>query len=155
MKVLERPVTLVEKAKDMQTVATNISVVLKTLQNVFNNSNFYKEARIVSFIDRLLDCVKDKFRKHLTFGKAIQAGQKDCENFRFEVTEMAKTAIEKFKENFFVVEWLKPKTEFFEETKDPFQQSFYRNEGLDFLYFQRPGTAYGKESFQREAGMGN
>jgi hypothetical protein len=33
---------------------------------------------------------------------------------------MAKTAIEKFKENFFVVEWLKPKTEFFEETKDPF-----------------------------------
>jgi hypothetical protein len=31
MKVLERPVTLVEKAKDMQTVATNISVVLKTL----------------------------------------------------------------------------------------------------------------------------
>lgn len=62
--------------------------------------------------------------------------------------------LQKFKENFFVLEWLKPKTGF-EEEKDPMTQSFYRNEGLDYLYFQRPGTAYGKESFQKEAGFGN
>lgn len=32
-----------------------------------------------------------------------------------------------------------------EESK--MEQSFYRKEGLDFLYFQRPGTAYGKQAF--------
>lgn len=34
-----------------------------------------------------------------------------------------------------------------EESKEPMQQSFYRKEGLDYLYFQRPGTAYGKDAF--------
>lgn len=28
-----------------------------------------------------------------------------------------------------------------EETKNEMNQSFYRKENLDFLYFQRPGTA--------------
>jgi hypothetical protein len=26
---------------------------------------------------------------------------------------------------------------------DPMNQSFYTREGLDYLYFARPGTAYG------------
>ena len=28
------------------------------------------------------------------------------------------------------------------------EQSFYRKQGLDFLSFQRPGTAYGSAAFQ-------
>lgn len=31
-----------------------------------------------------------------------------------------------------------------EETKQ-MDQSFYRKEGLDYLYFQRPGTAYERD----------
>jgi len=27
-------------------------------------------------------------------------------------------------------------------------QSFYTKQGLDFLYFARPGTAYGSQAFQ-------
>ena len=36
--------------------------LLKSLKNIYENSNFYKEARIVSFIDRLLDCIVCKVR---------------------------------------------------------------------------------------------
>jgi hypothetical protein len=32
-------------------------------------------------------------------------------------------------------------------------QSFYTKQGLDFLYFARPGTAYGPQSFMK-SGMG-
>ena len=31
------------------------------------------------------------------------------------------------------------------------QQSFYRKQGIDFLNFQRPGTAYGAAAFQQAA----
>lgn len=63
--------------------------------------------------------------------------------------------VQKFKDNFFVRDLMKKSQ--FEEEKDEksFQQSFYRKEGLDYLYFQRPGTAYGSESFAKEAGMGD
>ena len=30
-------------------------------------------------------------------------------------------------------------------------QSFYRKQGIDFLNFQRPGTAYGSAAFQQAA----
>ena len=35
-----------------------IVALLKSLRNIYENSNFYKEARIVSFVDRLLDSIK-------------------------------------------------------------------------------------------------
>ncbi len=31
-------------------------------------------------------------------------------------------------------------------------QSFYTKQGLDFLYFSRPGTAYGSQAFQQAMG---
>lgn len=40
-----------------------IVALLKSLKNIYDNSNFYKEARIVSFVDRLLDTIKAKLMK--------------------------------------------------------------------------------------------
>ena len=37
------------------------------------------------------------------------------------------------------------------DEKDPMEQSFYRKQGIDFLNFQRPGTAYGKAAFAKAA----
>lgn len=31
------------------------------------------------------------------------------------------------------------------------EQSFYRKQGIDFLNFQRPGTAYGSQAFMQAA----
>ena len=50
MKVIEKPVMQIEQATDIKDVHLVIVSLLKSLKN----SNFYKEARIVSFIDRLL-----------------------------------------------------------------------------------------------------
>jgi len=41
-----------------------------------------------------------------------------------------------------------------EKKEDPtatMGQSFYRKQGIDFLNFQRPGTAYGAAAFQQAA----
>lgn len=45
-----------------------------------------------------------------------------------------------------------------EESKDAYssrnstmEQSFYRKQGIDFLNFQRPGTAYGSAAFSQAA----
>jgi len=39
-----------------------IGALMKSLKNIYDSSNFYKEARIVSLVDRILDCIINKFR---------------------------------------------------------------------------------------------
>jgi len=50
----------IELATDLFEIQIVIVPLLKSLQNIYENSNFYKEARIVSFVDRLLDTIKKK-----------------------------------------------------------------------------------------------
>lgn len=54
MKVIEKPVSQIETAGEFKDIQFIIVSLLKSLKNIYENSNFYKEARIVSFIDRLL-----------------------------------------------------------------------------------------------------
>ena len=56
-----------------------IGVLLKSLKNIYDSSNFYKEARIVSFLDRLLECVTTKIKSKLSIPKCIQKGQSKME----------------------------------------------------------------------------
>ena len=74
MKVIEKPVTQVEKASDLKDIQFVIVSLLKSLKNIYENSNFYKEARIVSFIDRLLDCIMSKFKNQMSLSLSIKKG---------------------------------------------------------------------------------
>ena len=60
MKIIEKPVQQIEKATDLYEIEVVIVALLKSLKNIYENSNFYKEARIVSFVDRLLATIKRK-----------------------------------------------------------------------------------------------
>lgn len=62
MKVIEKPVTQIEKTEHLREIQFVIVSLLKSLKNIYENSNFYKEARIVSFINRLLDCIINKIK---------------------------------------------------------------------------------------------
>ena len=107
MKVIEKPVTQVEQAthfKDMQFVIVSL---LKSLKNIYENSNFYKEARIVSFIDRLLDCILGKVKASMTINRSVTRGQKDYEGYDQEI-QCAQSVINKFRENFFVANLMVP-----------------------------------------------
>ena len=61
MKIIEQPVREIEQGKDLERVSLVITSLLKSLKNIYENSNFYKEARIVSFVDRLLKTIISKF----------------------------------------------------------------------------------------------
>ena len=63
-----------ETATDLKLIQLQIVPLLKTLKNVYDSSNFYKEARIVSFIDRLLACVTSKIKQHCGMGFALLSG---------------------------------------------------------------------------------
>lgn len=65
MKIIENPVKKIELATDLVDIQMVITALLKSLNNIYKNSNFYKEARIVSFVDRLLDCIKTKIKAKL------------------------------------------------------------------------------------------
>lgn len=54
MKILEQPVQKIERAEDLKTIQTSVGILMKTLDSIFRSSRFYKEARMVSFLDRLL-----------------------------------------------------------------------------------------------------
>jgi len=82
MKIIEKPVQQIEQAKDLKEIQLVIVVLLKSLKNIYENSNFYKEARMVSFIDRLLDCIMNKIKHKLNISLAIVRGQKEYEAFQ-------------------------------------------------------------------------
>jgi len=82
--------------------------LLKSLKNIYDNSNFYKEARIVSFIDRLLDCIIGKVRSSMSINKSVMRGKADYEKYDQEI-QCAQSVITKFRENFFVADLMVPK----------------------------------------------
>ena len=75
MKVIEKPVMQVEQATNLKDVQLVIVSLLKSLKNIYENSNFYKEARIVSFIDRLLACIVTKLKAKFTINLSVLKGK--------------------------------------------------------------------------------
>jgi hypothetical protein len=82
MKILEKPVQTIEKADDLRSIQLNVAPLLRTCKNVYENSSFYKEARIVSFIDRLVTCLVDKIKSKISMRGAVQAGTKNDANYK-------------------------------------------------------------------------
>lgn len=152
MKVIEKPVIQVEQATNLKDVQLVIVSLLKSLKNIYENSNFYKEARIVSFIDRLLACIISKLKAKFTINLSVIKGKQDYTGYEQEL-QHATSVISKFQENFWVAELMQPSKQGFSD--QPMDQSFYSKQGLDFLYFARPGTAYGPgQSFGKTTAQG-
>lgn len=101
MKIIEKPVSQIEKSENLKDIMLVIVSLLKTLKNIYESSNFYKEARIVSFVDRLLDCVISKIKAKVGVSKSVRDGIKSYEEYSKNL-EMAKSIVTKFKENLFV-----------------------------------------------------
>lgn len=99
MKIIEKPVVQVEKATDLKDIILVIGALMKSLKNIYENSNFYKEARIVSFIDRLLECIISKIKEKININAAVSQGKENNyeEGFKVQV-EQAKTIMQKFQE---------------------------------------------------------
>ena len=133
---------------------------------------------MVSFLDRLLQTITSKIKKRVTLAKALSeasTGKRSAESFITNHIGAAHESIQKFEEGFFINELMQqkdsvskvaealgqPLPEEDEEVKgeeeekkgrqNQFEQSFYRQQGIDFLNFQRPGTAYGSAAFQQAA----
>ena len=81
MKIIEKPVIQVEKATNFRDIQFVIASLLKSLKNIYDNSNFYKEARIVSFVDRLMECIMGKVKQQSSLNISILRGKKDYEQY--------------------------------------------------------------------------
>lgn len=132
MKIIEKPVKTIEQAKELKEIVLNIGALMNSLQNIFLSSNFYKENRILSFLDRLLTCIQGKIRQkvglQITINQAVQGSYDD---FDFKQLSVAMKILTRYNENFFMrTKELHTKNE---EAK--MGQSFYKQDGLDFLAF--------------------
>lgn len=87
---------------------------MKSLKNIYDNSNFYKEARIVSFVDRLLITITNKLKNRFGLQKSIMKGMKDYENFGDEI-ERGLSIVQKFQENFFIAQLMDEQTNKFKD----------------------------------------
>lgn len=81
MKIIEKPVNQIEQATNLKDIQLVIVSLMKSLKNIYENSNFYKEARIVSFIDRLLQCILSKIKSKFTINRAVLKGKEGFEEF--------------------------------------------------------------------------
>ena len=105
MKIIEKPVKQIEAATNLGDIQVVIIALLKSLNNIYQNSNFYKEARIVSFVDRLLEKVKSKLQAKMGLQQSMLNGLKDHHAFSEDVYH-SRSIVEKFTENFFILELL-------------------------------------------------
>ncbi len=81
-------------------------------------------------------------------GLALMEGSTNNYTQMLQTIDESKLILTKFKANFFIKDLMdeaNDKKREPTEAQKQMDQSFYRKEGLDFLYFQRPGTAYGKD----------
>lgn len=172
MKIIEKPVRDIENTKDLKTIQITIKALLNSLKNIYESSNFYKEARIVSFVDRLLKFITEFIKERVGLGKSIQSGINNYQYYSNITIAQSKAIIQKFHEEYFVINLMKEQSTLSqikdaqgnaleEEEKTSSHNgssadsneykkmsgSFYSKENLDFLYFSRPGTAYGSGSF--------
>ena len=81
MKIIENPVKQIELSTDLNDIVLVIVALLKSLKNIYTISNFYKEARMVSFVDRLLDTIKKKLQAKFGLQMSIHMGIKDYDTF--------------------------------------------------------------------------
>lgn len=65
MKIIEKPVKNIEQAKELKEIVLNLGALMNSLHNIFQSSNFYKENRMLSFLDRLLQCLQVKMRQKI------------------------------------------------------------------------------------------
>ena len=72
MKVIEKPVQTIETVANLASIDMCVGVLMKTLENIFENSNFYKEARMVSFLDQLLQSIISKIKNQCNLGNSIR-----------------------------------------------------------------------------------
>ena len=123
MKIIEGPVNQIEKATDLYEIEVVIVALLKSLKNIYENSNFYKEARIVSFVDRLLLCITDKLKNRFGVQMAVMKGVRDHESFQEEM-ERGQSIVDKFRENFFIAQLMDASQKFkdLEKTQESLQK---------------------------------
>lgn len=74
-----------------------IVVLLKSLKNIYENSNFYKEARIVSFIDRLLESIVGKIKSKMAISLSVTRGMREYEVLLQDIN-IAQSILQKFSE---------------------------------------------------------
>ena len=72
MKVLQPPVEKIITG-DVDTADTHIGVLMSTIKSVYENSNFYKEARTLSFLDQLLTSCVSLVTKELPFSRLVSS----------------------------------------------------------------------------------
>lgn len=77
MKVIENPVKQIEYSKNLSDIQIVIGALMKSLKNIYDSSNFYKEARIVSFVDRLLESIISKIKTSVNFNISVIKGMND------------------------------------------------------------------------------
>lgn len=103
MKIIEGPVKQIEQSTELKPMQLKVGVLLKSLKQIYENSKFYKEARIVSFIDRLLQTITAKIANKVSLQKCIQKGKENVDEVQTEL-ESARQTILKFQDNLFIAQ---------------------------------------------------
>lgn len=133
MTIIENPVTKIEQGS-LEECALSIGPLMNSLMATYQNSNFYKEARIVSFMDHLLSKCLEKISDKFQFSRMVSSYRVMSE-FQQDY-DYAKLILLKYRDGFFIEDVMKKEKTYQEGGMST------NNENLDFLNFVRPGTKY-------------
>ena len=98
MSLLENQVLRIQDSDDLTKISWAINPLLTSLKNIYEWSNFYKEARIISFIDHLYIEVMEKINYKIP-SNALLLAHIDVDELEI-VYEWAIEILEKFKNGF-------------------------------------------------------
>ncbi|CAI2368995.1 unnamed protein product [Moneuplotes crassus] len=133
MKLISKPIYTIEENEDLSTIQCSISPLMNSLKSIYEISNFYKEARIISFLDHLFKELMEKIRAKLPLD-AVTLKMLKYSDIEEDIEESL-TILEKYKKGFFL------------DTMMENNQSSV--DTFDFLNFIRPDTRYGKKWYDQ------
>ena len=172
MSTIEKPVDVLTHGNLKQIVSENaVQNMMASLKSIYEKSNFYKEARIVSFLDHMYEFLLSKFKKSFSILK-IMAWFNNIEEI-LQAIEYARAINSKYEEGFFIQELLNESHPMLDSMRST-QTSMFSNSKLNmktekekfkshvnelsrlnegssdtsFLQFVRPGTAYGASMYE-------
>ena len=113
MKVVEAPVKRIESAENFEEIGIQIPILARSLKHIFDISNFYKEVRMVSFLDRLLQCVLALIQKRCSLARALREacqGPRAAKDYIKNYLDSAQVALQKYEDSFFLRDLMEEKS---------------------------------------------
>jgi len=146
LKDIEKPFVVLIGENGLSKVSLLFPSMMAVLQALYKKSYFYKESRILSFLDKLSNEILKAVERVITIKDLLKSLYQSRESEKKVAIQLsqAQMVIDIMIKNLFIKQWL--------SSKNTLPTNANSNEEISYLKFSRPGTAYVHDTLPQRSG---